>query len=66
MQGFQLAWARLFGAGEIFLARVEESGWLAKPIVATRSMVRPDDAIPELVAWRVESVRAALSERARG
>src|SRR5690242_11589652 len=29
--------------GEIFLANAVESGWLTKPIVATRSVVRPDD-----------------------
>src|SRR3954451_8415634 len=30
--------------GEIFLAATGESGWLTKPIVATRSVIRPDDA----------------------
>jgi pyruvate dehydrogenase (quinone) len=29
--------------GEIFLHRADESGWLARPVVATRSVVRPDD-----------------------
>lgn len=29
--------------GEIFLARAAESGWLTKPILPTRSVVRPDD-----------------------
>ncbi|HYZ68023.1 MAG TPA: ubiquinone-dependent pyruvate dehydrogenase, partial [Mycobacterium sp.] len=28
--------------GEIFLHRADESGWLTRPIVATRSVVRPD------------------------
>ena len=30
--------------GEIFLAPAQDSGWLAAPIVPTRSVVRPDDA----------------------
>jgi pyruvate dehydrogenase (quinone) len=30
--------------GEIFLAPAEESGWLARPIEPTRSVIRPDDA----------------------
>ena len=29
--------------GEIFLAPAVESGWLTKPILPTRSVVRPDD-----------------------
>ena len=29
--------------GEIFLERADESGWLTRPIVASRSVVRPDD-----------------------
>ena len=29
--------------GEIFLAHAVDSGWLTKPIVPTRSVVRPDD-----------------------
>jgi len=29
--------------GEIFLAKAVESGWLTKPILPTRSVVRPDD-----------------------
>jgi pyruvate dehydrogenase (quinone) len=29
--------------GEILLAREQESGWLTKPILPTRSVVRPDD-----------------------
>jgi pyruvate dehydrogenase (quinone) len=29
--------------GEIFLAQAGESGWLTKPIEATRAVVRPDD-----------------------
>jgi pyruvate dehydrogenase (quinone) len=30
--------------GEIFLHRADESGWLTRPIMATQSVVRPDDA----------------------
>jgi len=30
--------------GEIFLAPAEESGWLARPIEPTQSVIRPDDA----------------------
>ncbi|MDT5076855.1 MAG: hypothetical protein QOJ80_1492 [Mycobacterium sp.] len=30
--------------GEIFLAPAEESGWLARPIEPTRSVIRPDEA----------------------
>src|SRR5690349_13221355 len=30
--------------GEIFLQRADESGYLTRPITATRSVVRPDDA----------------------
>ncbi|KAA0081032.1 ubiquinone-dependent pyruvate dehydrogenase [Mycolicibacterium sp. P9-64] len=30
--------------GEIFLAAADESGWLARPIEPTRSVMRPDDA----------------------
>ena len=29
--------------GEVFLQRADESGWTARPVVATRSVVRPDD-----------------------
>ena len=29
--------------GEIFLQRADSSGWNARPVVATRSVVRPDD-----------------------
>lgn len=29
--------------GEIFLQRADSSGWNTRPVVATRSMVRPDD-----------------------
>jgi pyruvate dehydrogenase (quinone) len=29
--------------GEIFLSSAAQSGWLTKPIVATRSVIRPDD-----------------------
>ena len=29
--------------GEIFLAHAKESGWLTKPMLPTRSVVRPDD-----------------------
>ncbi|EFV13806.1 ubiquinone-dependent pyruvate dehydrogenase [Segniliparus rugosus] len=35
--------------GEVFLSRSEDRGWLSRPIVATRSVLRPDD----------ESLRAA-------
>ena len=36
--------------GEIFLAQAPESAWLAHPIVATSSVVRPDDASLRLAA----------------
>ncbi|ADG98120.1 thiamine pyrophosphate protein domain protein TPP-binding protein [Segniliparus rotundus DSM 44985] len=29
--------------GEVFLSRAGEDGWLSKPVVATRSVARPDD-----------------------
>ena len=29
--------------GEIFLQRADDSGWTARPVVAARSVVRPDD-----------------------
>jgi pyruvate dehydrogenase (quinone) len=37
--------------GEIFLQRADSSGWQARPVVPTRSLVRPDD----------ESLRAAAA-----
>jgi pyruvate dehydrogenase (quinone) len=36
--------------GEVFLQKADESAWTARPVVATRSVVRPDDESVQLAA----------------